>query len=111
MRPLSSTTRHAISGDRFYDKCCRYKTGKCKGRVTLEHALLYAGKQIDEAWAIVPLCTYHHAVNEYQDGGDLDKDYGKWVAISRMTEADMAKYPKVDWRQKKRYLDKKYEGT
>lgn len=82
----------------------------CRGRLTLEHAFIYAGKQINEDWAIIWLCAFHHAVDEFQDGGNLEKDLNQFLALSRATPEDLAKYPRKDWAQLRRYLTVKY-GT
>lgn len=97
MRPISPEVRVQILEDPFYEKCIRSEEGMCEGRITWEHTWIYAGRQIDEPWAIVPLCEYHHAVNRFQDCGDLKKWIGQLVALNRATEDDLAKYPKKDW--------------
>ncbi len=75
----------------------------CNGRVEIEHAELYAGRQIPEMWNYVPVCTWHHR------GAGLDKNLNQYEALSRATDADLAKYPKVDWKQKLKYLKSKYD--
>ena len=80
----------------------------CRGRITMEHALIYAHKQIDEFWAIVPLCAYSHSVDEYMDSGIVNKEINEWIAIGRATLSDLAKYPKRDWSQRMRYLESKF---
>lgn len=74
----------------------------CEQTPEWEHALLYGGKQINEAWAIIPACAYHHR------GAGLDKDYNRYVAINRASDDDLAKYPKVDWEQLKKSLNERY---
>lgn len=76
----------------------------CRGRITREHALLYGGRKIDESWAIVLLCAWAHSVDEWQDIGGLDKSINEWIAVCRMTPAIEARFSRVDWGQKKRYL-------
>lgn len=110
MRPIPKKLLKDILADPYYKKCVRHKEMKCSGRITLEHALIYAGKQINEKWAILPVCEKHHAVNRFQDAGDLDKRYHEYVAVNRMTSEDEKKYPRVDWKQKRENLNKIYEG-
>lgn len=64
---------------------------QCKGRITWEHALLYAGKQVQEPWAIIPLCEYHHL------GPGLDKQINIRLALRRATPEDLARYPWNTW--------------
>lgn len=80
----------------------------CAGRSTMEHALIYAGRQITDAWAIIRLCAYAHGVDEYQDRGILDKGKNQLIALNHATEEDLAKYPKADWGTLKSNLQKKY---
>jgi hypothetical protein len=89
-------------------KCAR-ADHNCDGRITWEHALTYAGKQIDEAWAIVFLCEYHHAVNKHQDGGDLKKEINVWVALNQATEEELRRHSKaIDYIKLKEKLNNKY---
>lgn len=92
------------------DICLRKDEGNCAGKITWEHALIYAGKQIDEQFAILKICEYHHAVNKFQDGGDLNKEKHEWLALNRATEEDKLKYPRINWEQKLSYLNAKYSN-
>lgn len=78
---------------------------ECQGRITREHALIYAGRQIDEAWAIVLLCEYAHSLGPWLDSGILDKKKNEWIAINRMPAEALKRFYKADWAQKKRYLN------
>lgn len=109
MRKISDRVRKIINEDRYYTICARWRDGGCKGRITMEHALIYAGRQIDEAWAIVPLCAYHHAVDEYQDGGDLKKEINVMLALNRATDDELLKYSKaIDYIALRKKLNEKY---
>ena len=109
MRPISPRVKQVIEESEFYDRCIRYKEDNCEGRITMEHVFTYGGRQIDEVWAIVPVCAKHHEVDNFQDGGGMDKKFHEWVAIKRMTPADKAKYDRVNWDQRETYLDTLYE--
>lgn len=89
-------------------KCDRFDEEDCSGGLTKEHALIYSGKQIQELWAILDICEYHHAINKFLDAGNLDKKKHKWVAISRMTDADKLKYNRRDWNKELQLLEKTY---
>lgn len=89
--------------------CARHGDGACGGRLTFEHAIIYGGKQLDEAWAIVILCSRHHAVNEYQDGGDLNKEKNVWLALNQASEDELRTVSKaVDYIRLKKVLNDKY---
>lgn len=82
----------------------------CQGRMTWEHAMTHGGKRVNEVWAIIRLCAWAHEVDEFQDGGGMDKNLNRWIALGRITdwEAVTAKYPRTSWRQDLRYLDTRY---
>lgn len=87
-----------MSVDPYYQVCAR-KNGECQGRITWEHAFIYAGKQINEKWAIIPLCVYHHL------GEGLVKNENQRIALARATPEDLAKYPNFDWEKRRNYLN------
>jgi hypothetical protein len=91
MRPIPMKLRLEMAEDSYYESCARANEGGCKGRITWEHAFMYAGKQINERWAIIPLCVYHHL------GPGLDKRKNERIAIARATEQDLQKYPRKNW--------------
>lgn len=80
--------REEMSNDPYYKVCAR-SNSECKSRITWEHALMYAGKQIQEKWAIIPLCEFHHL------GNGLVKTFNQMIAFSRATKEELKKYPKL----------------
>lgn len=92
MRPIPMKLRKEIAADPWMKICCH---PDCSRKPEWEHAWIYAGKQINEKWAIIPVCEYHHR------GPGLDKDFNRRIALSRATDADLAKYPKRNWTQEK----------
>lgn len=90
--------------------CERYSDGGCGGRITFEHAIIFAGSQLDEVWAIIHLCAFHHAVDEYQDGGDLQKEKNVWIALNRASDAELIAISKcIDYLALRKRLNKKYQ--
>jgi hypothetical protein len=76
-------------------------------RITFEHAFIYAGKQINEQWAIVPCCQAHNS------GEAMVKDWNRFISLKRAKELNIweeikQKYPKKNWEQLFLYLNKKY---
>lgn len=104
MRQISKRVHREIDASRFHKKCARAGQG-CSGRLTMEHAFIYGGRQIDEAWAIIPLCWHHHL------GPGLEKGINQLIALRRATDDDLKKYPRTDWKQLRAYLEKRYGGT
>lgn len=67
----------------------------CEGRITWEHCMIYAGKQIQQKWAIISLCERGHAVNNWQDAGTMNKEVNVWVALNQATVAELSGYPRA----------------
>lgn len=98
MRKISPKLKKEILADPYYSVCAlsrRSGERNCQGRVTWEHAIIHAGKQLNEKWAIVPLCEFHHAVDSYQDGGDFKKERGVWIALNRANEDELRRVSKA----------------
>mgnify|MGYP001612174525 CR=1 FL=1 len=74
--------------------CMRANEGNCQGRLTKEHALYYAGKQLQEEWAILDICEFHHGVNNFQDNGNLQKEKHTWIALNRAPEGRLRELSK-----------------
>jgi len=102
MRPIPQKIRQHISEDLFYKRCIhekREKSSSCSGRISMEHSWIYAGKQINELWAIVPCCIKHNVGVSGEE-----KDWNRYIALLRASEEDLSKYPKKDWQQEKNRL-------
>lgn len=103
---MPKALRDELAADPYYSKCCLQVIPghTCSGRITWEHALEYKGRQIQEKFAIIPLCWESHL------GGGLNKKRNHWVALSRATEEDWKKYDRARdrWMQELRYLNKLY---
>jgi len=87
-----------ILEDKFYKKCCL--TGKIYGKIDLHHNLIFAGKQVQEKFAILPL---HNSIHQYHNGLTSEvKEKLNRIMVSRMTEAQLDYYSKaVNYRQYK----------
>lgn len=113
MRPITPKIQNLLSKEQLEHGGCMRRSilndHICKGRLgTREHAWIYGGSQIDEWWAILLLCAYSHSVDQYQDGGILNKEINEWLSLWKVKEGDLDKYPRKDWKQRKFYLEKKY---
>lgn len=86
-----------ILANPFYKTCAKHGQygHQCNGRITFEHSMIYAGKQLQVKFAIIPLCAFGHSVDQFQDGGDLDKEMNLWIALSRATDAELRMYSKA----------------
>ena len=103
MRPIPKKMLREMLEDPFYQKCCI--TGS--NNVSLEHSVIFAGRQVNEKWAIVPL---RRDLNTSHPPVEV-KEKCRLIAFSRATEEDFNKYPKAKerWKQEYKYLKKKYE--
>ena len=103
MRPIPQKLRKEMSADPYYDICVRRNDGWCDGRITWEHAIIFRGWQLNEKWAIIPLCEYHHL------GDGLDKNKNRMIALNRATNEELKSISQaVDYLQLKIFLNKKY---
>lgn len=110
MRKIPPKIRAQIDQDPYYKVCARKDEGNCQGRITIEHVLIFAGRQIDDLWNLLPICEYHHGVNKFQDGGDLNKEKHLWIALNRATDEELAKYSKAtNYHKEKERLNKIYD--
>ena len=75
--------------------------GRCSGRIEWHHPWIYGGSQINEAWAIVGGCTYHH--DEVNKDKAIKQAF-ETASLLLATEKDLGKYPRKDWGQIKRTL-------
>lgn len=98
-----------ILKDPFYKKCIRAGERQCKGRITFEHAIIYQGRQLNCLWSIVPVCSYHHCVDEWQDRGDFNKELHERAALNRAQDYQLQLISKaVDYIHRRNYLNEKY---
>lgn len=110
MRPISASVKREVLARP--DICQRrqvFHDHDCQGRMTLEHALIYAGRQVDAPFAIIKLCAWAHDVDQFQDGGNLDKEKNEYIALSQATKEDFAFYAKSRWVMRLTYLRTKFK--
>lgn len=74
--------------------CMRADEGDCAGRITKEHAIYYKGSQLQEEWAILDICAFHHGVDQFQDCGNLNKEKHIWIALNRAPEEKLREMSK-----------------
>lgn len=99
MRKIPEKLKQEMASDPFYETCCLSYLGGCIGRIEWHHNLIFAGKQINEKFTILPLCTYHHNVEKRFD----IKPKLNQLMVDRATEEELEKYSKViDWKKYKK---------
>lgn len=100
MRPIPPTMRDEMAKDDFYKKCV-IGSWTCDGPVEWHHVFIYAGRQINEKWAILPACHLHHGM--VKTSKTIREEFES-ISLQLATPEDLAKYPKKDWRQIIKYL-------
>jgi len=110
MTKIPLKVRKEIDADPAYKICALHgKHGHvCGGRITMEHALIYAGRQIQEKWAIVAVCAAAQEVDSFQDARTMKKELNIWAALNQATEADFARFPRALYGSMKVRLNRKY---
>lgn len=66
MRPIPRKLRDDMASDMFYKTCCMPMTD-CNGRIEWHHNLIFRGRQVNEKFAILPLCQKHHRIADRSD--------------------------------------------
>lgn len=96
MNVIPKKLRSELAGDPYYKSCSRagLHGHECAGRITWEHAMYFAGKQINKRWCIIPLCAKAHNVDEWQDRGDMNKSINEWIALNRASQEEILEVSK-----------------
>lgn len=104
MRPIPPAMREQMARDPYYSRCALLFTNNvppCAGHIEWHHVWIYASKQINEPWAILPACRHHHGlVNQ----SSVVKEAFERLSLRRATPEHLASYPRKDWQQLKTYL-------
>jgi len=101
MRKIPHSLQEDMANDPFYKKCCI--SGVSTGKIDWHHNLIYAGRQVNEKWCILPLAKQVH------DNIQKHKEICDWIMLSRATEHDLRGYSKaIDYIALKARLITKY---
>lgn len=98
MNNIPAKLRRQLSVDPEYSRsapCMLRGYHVCGGRNTWEHALIFAGRQIQERFAIINVCAAAQEVYEFQDAHTMDKERNRWVALNRATEEELSRYSRA----------------
>lgn len=114
MAKIPEKLRLDMADDPFYYRCSRNdllndhvcQKNPVTGRmIEWEHAFQYANNQIQEYWAIIPLCPYVHT------GPKMDKEINHWIALNRASDEDLLKYPRAELIAMRERLNRKYKAV
>lgn len=101
MRAIPKKLREEMANDPFYKRCCI--SGSTSEKIEFHHALIYAGRQVNEKWAILPLAkSIHDNIVKYKEICD-------WIMLNRANDQELKKYSKaIDYIRYRDVLNKKY---
>lgn len=111
--PIPKPMRAKMEAMPFYHTCIRNKLLNdhvCEtdplrpGKpVDWEHAIRYAGKKLNEIWAIIPICWLVHR------GPMLNKEINVWIALNRASDEELLAISKAEnYIAKREYLNSIY---
>jgi len=84
-----------------YHRCI--VTGMAHEKIDWHHNLIYAGRQVNEEWCIMPLL---HSVHEIEKRPDI-KELLNWIMLNRATDEELEKYDRRDLKAEREKLNKK----
>lgn len=98
MRPIPIKMREELAGKKRMTFCVvkGMGFGFCEPKIDWDHVWIYAGRQINETWAIVGVCTRHHYK---KNGNRLLNDSIMRASLRLASPEDLAKYPRKNWAQ------------
>lgn len=92
---IPAKIRKQLNADPFMQTCVLKRLGiehPCNG-LEFHHVWTYAGKQIQEVFAIVPACQHSNSKLFEQ----RYRHVFQWVSLHRATKKELARYPKKKW--------------
>jgi len=103
MRPIPPKLREEIAADPFMSRCAI--TGSTTEKIDWHHNLIFAGRQVNEAFAILPLSrSVHDRANDPDIKEKLD-----WIMLNRATNEQLARYSRVvNYKARRDKLNEKY---
>jgi len=103
LRKIPPKLVRELECDPFYEKCCI--TGRNDEKIEWHHNLIYASRQVNEKFCILPLLqSIHREIVKYKEKCD-------WIMLNRATESELKQYSKaVDYVKMRERLNQIY-GT
>src|SRR3990167_5022633 len=105
MNNIPKKLKEEMAADPFYQRCCITGALAKNTKVDWHHNFIYAGKQLQEKWAILPLREdIHKDIVKHKEKCD-------WIMLNRATDKQLEKYSRArDLKRERDRLNKKY-GT
>lgn len=107
MNHIPTALNNDLNEDPFYKKCCLWFLGGCGGRIERHHNLIYAGRQVQAKFCILPACHDHHDMARKTE----IKERFDWVMLNRATFSEILSISKaINYKEVKDRLNLKF-GT
>lgn len=104
MKPIPLKLRNEIASNPYMKKCCL--CGTSSGKIDWHHQIIYAGSQLNEKWAILPLCEICHDSAR----NSKVKEKLNWIALNRATKEELSRISKaIDYIKERDRLNKVYK--
>lgn len=91
MNHIPKALNDELNEDPFYRKCCLSFLGGCGGRIERHHNLIYAGRQYQAKFCILPACHDHHDMARKTE----IKERFDWVMLNRATYEEILSISKA----------------
>lgn len=105
MRRIPDALRAEMEADPYYQRCCISGVHKTVEKIDWHHNLIFAGKQVNEKWAILPLATsLHDRISDPDIKAKCD-----WIMLNRAEGSTLVRYSKaVNLTRRRDQLNKRY---
>jgi len=116
MNNMPKALRERLGANPLYKQCLRkmvLNDHECQGDplrpgklIEWEHCLYWRGKELQEEFAIIPICWWAHR------GPGFNKEINVWLALRRATTEELQAISKAEnYEQKLNYLNTKYDNS
>lgn len=113
MNPIPQKLKKELEVDPFMKICVLTCKASCDEiKIDWHHCWKYAGRQINEKWAIIPLWDRKHSPQGDPDSVHRCKEtreFVQYLSLKRATKEDLEKYPRNNWDLIFKKLKEKYE--
>lgn len=106
MRKITKGVLNTLLEDERTKKCClaEHIPHVCSPKIEFHHNLIYAGRQVNLANAILPLCSNAHKIADRKDV----KEVLDWIMLNLMTDREVRSFSKAPLVYKRGRLNVKY---
>lgn len=103
MNKIPPKLRENMAADPFYQRCCVTGAMAKNAKVEWHHNFIFAGRQVQRKWAILPLRADVHAdIAKHKERCD-------WIMLNRASTEELKAYSRgQDLAAKRDRLNKKY---